>query len=133
MATATTDPLLDAVAGDDDQEPGQPLEPDAEKGELFNRDQYEREDLAIPKVDGNPIDKIRVKITGSIMLDRSAPADVALYNKLKLGHDVELRVSGKVSGSDTGFTTNREGDLDAIVGEKAVKVDTVWVLDPEAP
>jgi hypothetical protein len=36
-----------------------------------------------------------------------------------------------VSGVGTGWTTNREGDLDAVVGERTLKVDSVWILDPE--
>jgi hypothetical protein len=131
VATQTADPLLDGTAEDehDDQETG--LEPNADAGELFDRSQYDREDLAIPKVDGKQIDKIRVSFGGSVLLDRSAPADVALFNRLTLGHDVELRVSGKVGKSSTGFTTNREGDLDAIVGDRALRIDSVWILDPE--
>lgn len=108
-----------------------PLEPDASKGELFNKDQYEREDLQIDKIDGQTVDKIRVAFSGSVMLDRSDPADVAMYNRLKLGGECELRVAGKVSGSAGGYTTAKEGDLDAVVGQKSIKVETVWVLAPE--
>lgn len=98
---------------------------------LFDKAQYDSPELAIPKVDGQGIDKIRVAFTGSVMLDRSDPRDVALFNKLTLGKDVELRVAGKVSRTATGWTTNREGDLDAVVGERTCKIDTVWILDPE--
>jgi hypothetical protein len=105
--------------------------PPAEGDGLFDRSQYEREDLAIPKVDNQPIDKIAVKFAGRVMLDRSDPADVALFNKLVLGKEVELRCSGKVSRVGTGWATNREGDLDAVVGERQLHVDSVWVLSPE--
>lgn len=105
--------------------------PDPEGNGLFDRSQYEREDLAIPKVDNQPIDKIAVKFAGRVMLDRSDPADVALFNKLVLGKEVELRCSGKVSRVGTGWATNREGDLDAVVGERQLHVDSVWVLEPE--
>jgi hypothetical protein len=117
----------EAEPEDDDGTPA----PDPEGNALFDRSSYEREDLAIAKVDGQQIDKIAVKFTGRILLDRSAPADVALYNSLQMGADVELRCAGKVTSTGAGWTTNREGDLDAIVGEKAVKVETVWVLTPE--
>ena len=110
---------------------GDEVAPDAEKGQLFDKSQYDREDLAIPKVDGEGIDKICVKVAGSIMLDRSDPADVALFNKLTLGKECELRCAGSVSGVGTRYATNRDGDLDAIVGEKTVNVETVWILDPE--
>lgn len=113
---------------DDDDQDG----PDPEKGELFNRDQYELEGLQIPKVDGQSIDKIAVKFSGRVMLDRSDEADVAMFNRLRLGQDVELRISAKVSNSGgAGFTTSKEGDLDAIVGSKTVTVESVWVLAPE--
>ena len=97
----------------------------------FDAAQYDKPELQIAKVDGQGIDKIRVAFSGSVMLDRSDPADVALFNKLMLGKECELRVAGKVSKTATGWTTNREGDLDAVVGERTVKVDTVWVLTAE--
>lgn len=122
---------LEQPATDEEtKEEGEP-KPDPDGKALFDSSDYEREDLAIAKVDGEGIDKIRVKFSGSVMLDRGAPADVALYNALRLGREVELRCAGKVSGVSTGWTTNREGDLDAVVGERALKVETVWVLDPE--
>ena len=97
----------------------------------FDRSQYEREDLQIPKIDGETIDKIQVKFTGKVLLDRSDPADVALINRMKLGHEVELRCSGTVSSVGAGFTTNKQGDLDVVVAQKTLKVDSVWVLTPE--
>jgi hypothetical protein len=112
-------------------QPDTELEPDPQKGQLFDKTQYERENLQIPSIDGEGIDKIRVELTGSIMLDRSEPADVALINRMHLGQDIELRVAGKVAGVSHGYATNREGDLDAIVLAKKVKVETVWVLTPE--
>ncbi len=99
--------------------------------EAFDAARYDDPELRIQKIDGQGIDKIRIAFTGSVMLDRSNKADVALFNKLLLGKEVELRVAGKISKTATGWTTNRDGDLDAVVGERTVKVDTVWVLDPE--
>jgi len=98
---------------------------------LFDASDYDREDLAIPKVDGEQIDKIRFAFSGSVLLDRSEVADVALFNGARLGKELELRISAKVAGVGTGFTTNKDGDLDVIVGEKNLKVESVWVLDPE--
>lgn len=111
----------------EDEEP--PEEPTGQKT-LLDRSQYDREDLAIPKVDGQGVDRIAVAFAGEIMLDRSEPNDVALYNKLTLGKDVELRVAGRVNGTGAKGATNREGDLDVVVGKKSVKVETVYVLSP---
>lgn len=106
-------------------------EPDPSKGQLFDKSQYEREDLQIAKIDGQTVDKIKVSFSGSVMLDRADPADVALYNRLMLGQECELRVAGKVSGTGGGYTTSKGGELDAIIGEKKINVSTVWVLTPE--
>lgn len=136
MSTTLTDAKnrIDSSTGtsdDADDQTGTDA-PNAEKGELFNRDQYELEGLQIPKVDGQSIDKIAIKFSGRVMLDRSDPADVAMFNRLQLGQDVELRISAKVSNSGgAGFTTSKEGDLDAVVGSKSLAVDSVWVLEPE--
>lgn len=105
--------------------------PDPEGEALFDRSSFDREDLAIPKVDGQGIDRIAVAFSGEIMLDRSDPADVALYNKLTLQKNVELRVAGRVNGTGAKGATNREGDLDVVVGKKTIKVETVYVLTPE--
>jgi hypothetical protein len=123
MATAT------------EEKPTTAQKPEAEAGEqtaAFDKTRYDDPELRITKVDGQGIDKIRIGFAGSVMLDRSNPKDVELFNKLTLGKEVELRVAGSVSKTQTGWTTNREGDLDAVVGERVVKVETVYVLDPGA-
>lgn len=101
------------------------IEPDSDG--LFNAADYEREELAINKIDGNQIDRIAIKFAGTVFLDRSDPADVALYNKLRLGNDVTLQIEGKCSGTAAKGATDREGDLDVVVGERTVKVQTVYV------
>lgn len=98
---------------------------------LFDRSQYEREGLGITKIDGQPVDRIAIKLTGEVMLDRSDQADVAVFNKLALGKAVELRVAGVVQRSTGAKATGRDGDLDVIVGSKTLKIDSVWVLSPE--
>jgi hypothetical protein len=120
----------DEPADDDETTETPPADPEGKA--LFDRSQYEKEGLQIPKVDGQSVDRIAVAVTGEIMLDRSDEADVALYNRLALGKEVELRVAGKVQGTGAKGATNRDGDLDVIVGKKTIKVGTVWVLDPEA-
>lgn len=116
---------------DDDEDAGDPIVEATGQAAAFDRTQYELEGLQIPKVDGESIDKIRIDFSGSVMLDRSNEADVAMFNRLKLGKDCELRCAGTVSGVKTGYTTSKDGDLDAVVGGKTVKVSTVWVLEPE--
>lgn len=119
------------VQADDDTSGLPPAADTTAKGELFDASDYEREGLAIPKVDGNQIDKIRFKFSGSVLLNRSEIPDVALFNGAKLGRDLDLRIEAKVAGTGVGFTTNKEGDLDVVVGEKTLRVETVYIVDPE--
>lgn len=102
-------------------------EPAADETALFDRSQYEREDLQIPKVDGQSIDRIAIKFSGTVFIDRSDPNDVALYNKLVLQRDVTLMVEGRCSGTGAKGATDRDGELDVIVGEKSVRVTTVYI------
>lgn len=101
--------------------------PDPDGKRLFNEADYEREDLAIAKIDGNQVDRIAIKFTGEVFLDRADPEDVALYNRLKLGNDITLRVEGRCNGVTGKGATDREGDLDVVVGQRAVKVHTVYL------
>lgn len=137
-AIVGSDNVLDAIAdaldstdGEHEQEDGAPIVEGSGQAVAFDRTQYELEGLQIPSVDGQAIDKIRVDFAGSVMLNRSDEADVALINRLRLGGECELRVAGTVSGVKTGYTTSKDGDLDAVVLGKTVKVATVWVLSPE--
>ena len=105
--------------------PDTPADPEGRA--LFDRDAYEREDLAIAKVDGNQVDRIAIKFAGEVFLDRSDPADVQLYNRLRLGNEITLMVEGRCSATGAKGATDREGDLDVVVGQKSVKVVTVYI------
>ena len=101
-------------------------EPDPEKGQIFDDTDYEREDLALPKVDGEGVDKIAIAFSGQVILDRSNPADVELMRRMRLGQDVTLMVEAKCSSKGHKFATDREGELDAVVLEHKAKVHTVY-------
>lgn len=130
------DQVVEETKEDDDTVTDQPAtetpaaDPDGKA--LFDRSQYDDPGLAIAKVDGQQIDKIRLNFSGSIMLDRSDKADVALYNKLILSDStVTLMVEGECTGTGAKKNTNREGDLDVIVGVKTIKIGTVYVAAAE--
>jgi hypothetical protein len=116
-------------------------EPTAEAGQTaaFDKSQYDREDLQIAKIDGQSIDRIKVKFGGEIHLDRSDPADVKLYNELKLGRDVAMLIEGRCNKTGAEGATDREGDLDVVIGHKGVKIHSIskpagadWVEDAAA-
>lgn len=117
-AAAEADAAADAAAHE---------EPDGQTT-LIDRSQYEREDLAIAKVDGNAIDRIQLTFAGTVMLERSDVADVALWNRLKLGKGgLTLMVEGECSATGAKRATDRGGELDVIVGAKTLKVGTVYI------
>jgi len=102
-----------------------------EKDGLFDATDYDDPKLQLPTVDGQGIDKIKIGFSGSIMLDRSDPHDCELFRKLKLGSNVELRVAGRVAKTATGSSTDADDNSTDIVGERTVKVSSVWRLTPE--
>jgi hypothetical protein len=120
------DEEIDAVEHEPDPEPADP------KGEaLFDRSRYQEPGLRIDQVDGQEVDKIWIAFRGRVALDRTVAADVALFNRVRLGQELELRVAGKGVAVGTKHTTSRGGDLDAVVGERTLEVTDVYVLDPE--
>jgi hypothetical protein len=126
MTTTTEEIVRQEQADYDAEQENDKTLPDPEGDALFDRSQYETEELALPKIDGETVDKIRVAFTGSVMLDRADPADCDLIRRLALGRDVTLRIEGKPATLKYGYTTNKNGDLDALVLERKVKVETVY-------
>jgi hypothetical protein len=107
-------------------------EPTSAGGEnLFNPRAYDDPALQLPMVDGQGIDKIALKFSGTIRLDRSKPDDVALFRRLKLGKDIDVKLEGKVVGSNTTGATNKDGDLDVVVGSKTLDIHTIYPLSIE--
>lgn len=124
----------DEVEADD--EPDEPNTEQDGQTTAFDRSQYDREDLQIAKIDGQSIDRIKIKLTGEIHLDRSDPSDVAVYNELRFGRDVALVVEGRINKTGAEGATDREGDLDVVIGTKTLKVASLrkpagadWVQD----
>lgn len=128
------DKTADVDADPEPDEPDEPADqppPDPDGKALFDDSVYEREELAIAKVDGQQIDRIAIGVTGEVMLDRSDVADVALYNRLQLGKTAELWIEGRVQGTGAKGATSRDGDLDVVVGKKTIKVESIRVVQPE--
>jgi hypothetical protein len=105
--------------------------PAAEAKQLFDASSYDKPGLQIPKIDGNAIDRIGLSFSGSIMLDRSEPGDVALYNRIHGEKERELWITAKWAGVGAKPATNRDGDLDVMVATKTLKVEQVRIVEPE--
>lgn len=110
----------------DDDTPAPIVEPGGQTA-ILDPTEYDREDLQLPKVDGQAIDRIALKFTGTVFLDRADPADVALYRKLTLGHDITLMVEGTSRSTAAKGATNKDGELNVILGEKGVTITTVYI------
>lgn len=98
---------------------------------LFDPAMYQDPKLKIDQVDDHEIQKIKVSVSGSVILDRTNPDHVAFYNALKLGKQANVVCSGRVGGVAAKGSTNREGNLDVVMGEKSIIVDTVRLIPAE--
>lgn len=118
----------DVVELDDDSAADEPLAEADGQTMLVDRSQYEREDLAIPKIDGNQVDRIALSFAGTVFLDRSDPDHVRIYNALTMGRSgLTLKVTGRCSGTAGKLATDKGGSLDVVVGTKTLKVESVDV------
>lgn len=106
--------------------PTDPVEPDPEDGALFSKVVYDDPQLQLPGIDGETTDKIAVKFSGTVFLDRSDAADCELMRSMKIGGNVTLMVEGRVAKKGWGFTSDRDGDLDVVKLEHAINVQTVY-------
>ena len=84
-----------------------------------------------PKSTGTRSTRIALNFSGSVMLDRSATGDVALYNRVHSESTIELWVEAKWGGTAATPATNRDGDLDVIVGRKTLRIESIRVLDAD--
>jgi hypothetical protein len=110
------------TAGDDLEQEA----PDTPEGHLIDPAVYETEELSLPKIDGEGVDKIAAKFAGTVFLDRSDPRDVALIRELRLGQSVTLMVEATVGPPVPGYTTSKEGDLDALILSRRFSVEGVY-------
>jgi hypothetical protein len=107
MSTITEEPQTEEV------EPEElPADPDGKA--LFDKTAFETEELALPKIDGEGIDKIAVKVSGRVWLERGSPEHVALVRDVRLGQEVTLVCQATVRMPVPGYSTDKEGDLDVI-------------------
>ncbi len=113
--------LKDAPTGADEdaQVDGTASGPDAEKGKLFE----------VPRVavivDESDPGVIKLVWSGSIELDRTKADDVAFYNRLEAGKNVDLEVQAFISGAKKTRRRDSDGNVDAIVETKSLIVHSV--------
>lgn len=94
--------------------------------ELFEGSEYDDPQLALPTFDEQGVDALALKFSGTVALTRSATEDVALWRSLSLGETVDLRVAVRVARMSGRGAFDDLGDLEAVTGERALVVTTVY-------
>jgi hypothetical protein len=87
--------------------------------------------IDVPKVDGIHAEKIVVSFSGSVELDIHDEKDLALFNSLTLGREIELRVSGTVADRISPLKTDKETGAQTMIRKAKIAVDSLYVLTPE--
>jgi hypothetical protein len=97
--------------------------------ELFDKSAY----LDAPMIDGQAADHIVVAFSGSIKWDATDAQGRMMFEKLVLGKDVDLRISGVVAKKHGSWKlAGKEGEEQEVVtGQCSVKVTDLFVLAPE--
>jgi hypothetical protein len=110
MATATAEPTAPE---------GTETGPDPDNGKLF---EVPRAKITIDDTDPNVI---KLAFSGGIELDRGNPSDVALYNRLVAGKNVDLHVQAFVAGPKTTHRRDADGNVDTVIQTKSVIVHSI--------
>lgn len=100
-----------------------PLGEDVDAGKLF---EVPRVAVAIDMSDPNVL---KLAFSGSYELDRGHAQEVAAYNRLRAGEEVELALTLYVAGARKRHRRDSEGDVDAVVETKSLVVTGVY-LEP---
>lgn len=78
----------------------------------------------LPLFETRPIEKVVVQFGGSFELNPSLDADAQILEALALGVDVEIKVSGKVTGAAFNSRTDTDGN-DAYSGRRRVAIHSI--------
>lgn len=105
------------------------LTPTPSKEALFATDKY----LAVPTIDGQAADLIKISFTGGVEYEASDPDGQELLNRLRLGQEVELRVAAVVARKAGSWKTvgKEDEEREVVTGQVALKVTSLWRLAPE--
>lgn len=86
--------------------------------------------LEIPAVDGIDAEKITIAFAGSVELDLLDQDDLSLFNSLRLGKELDLRIAGTVTDKASPLKTDKDG-VKTMTRKAKVSVHTLHVLTPE--
>lgn len=92
----------------------------------FDGSEYQ---LPIPEKDGHRADILRVAIGGQIDLDLMDEQALQFLNGLKLGQELDLTLTVRVSSSGWRHTLKGEDETDHVVHQVALKADSLQIPD----
>jgi hypothetical protein len=107
-ATATDQPIEGTASG-----------PNPDTGKMF---EIPRAKVTIDETDPNVL---KLSFSGTVELDRASPDQVAFYNNLKAGREADLKVTVYVAGPQNTHRRDSEGNVDAVVQTKSLRVTDV--------
>lgn len=91
-------------------------------GELFDSGSY----VDVPVIDGQATDALVIAFGGSIKYEASDRAGQDLFNDLRLGKSVTLRVEGVVVDKKGGYKVNA-AEEEIVTGTARIKVETLYL------
>lgn len=98
----------------------------AANGELFDSGSY----VDVPVVDGQATDALVIAFGGSIRYEASDKAGQDLFNALRLGKSVTLRVEGTVVDKKGGYKVSAS-DVETVTGTARIKIESLYLPSAE--
>lgn len=103
-----------------------PTKTKPETSELFDGAEYDDPKLRLPYVDEKPVDKISIRFSGTVDLDRMNPDHVELYRRFTLGHKIVLGdVAGIVLNKPSRQVRDKEGYVSDVAQTAVLSVESV--------
>lgn len=96
------------------------------KESLFNADSY----IDVPVMDGQATDKLTISFSGSIEYSAHDWQGRALFEKMTLGKELELRVTGVVVGKSGSWKLN-SSEEEIVTGNAKMRISDIYVMSPE--
>lgn len=103
------------------------MDDESAQTQVLDPSAYDDPALRIPKVDGKKVDKISVRFSGTVELDRLNPEHVAFFrDTLKLGKEIDLAdLSGVVQQKPPRQVATKDGYAGDVKQTAVVKIHTI--------
>jgi catechol 2,3-dioxygenase-like lactoylglutathione lyase family enzyme len=113
--------VVDGESVPEEEEQPAPLEPDADKGKLFD---MPRPAVIVDDADPNVL---KISFSGGVEIQRGDKDWVDFYNALRAGKTGEIRVGVYTGGSTKTHRRDKSGNVDATVETKSITITDVYL------